>query len=83
VATFVYRSTIHGPYAFEVDDGGGIVTCQSRQLAAFGRYLHPTDHPRCALRADVGTLERVARTWWRNRTGYISMLGHKAGDMKP
>lgn len=82
MAEFIYKSNIYGPQIFTVPDDGGIVELKGKKLTTFGGYLDPTN-PKSALRADAGSLEGMARMWWKKRTAYLSVLGHKANGVEP
>lgn len=82
MAEFTYRSTIHGPRTFYVDDAGGVVVYKGKQLSEFGGYLSPGGRQRPLL-ANAKTLEAVARHWWKRRTAYLFSMGDKANGIDP
>jgi len=82
MAEFIYKSTIYGPQIFTVPDDGGIVELKGRKLTTFGGYLD-LKTPRSSLRADAGSLEEMARMWWKKRAAHLSVLGHKANGVEP
>lgn len=82
MAKFIYKSTIYGPQTFTVLDSGGVVEKNGKKLSEFGCYL-TSNSSKLALRADIHSLEGVAREWWKKRNKHLASFGHKANGVEP
>lgn len=70
MARFTIKSRIHGDVSFFVPDSGGYVRMEGEGAnhGTLGQQIcYGGEFRGCTLTATPETLEKVARTWWRQR----------------